>query len=118
MKKLIPVALIAVLSGVQLVSVAQTTQGHEHQVTPQAGAADMNAACEEMHNKMAAAKTDAERDQLMAEQHKKMQGRHAQMHAQMGSHGHGSEHGSRKGMPGASPEMHKRMQSMRDQKAQ
>lgn len=114
MKKLIPVALIAALASVQLVSVAQTAHVHDHQATPEAGAADMKAMREEMQKKMAAAKTDAERQQLMAEQRTKMQGTpgrhgqmHAQNHAQMHAQGGTHEHGSMKGMPGA--EMHKRM---------
>ena len=116
MKKLISIALIAALSGVQLVSVAQPAHVHEHQATQETGAVDMKAMREEMQKKMAAAKTDDERQQLMAEQQKKMQGMqgmHGQMHAQMGSH----EHGSMKGMPDSDAEMQKRMQSMRDQMA-
>ena len=114
MKKLIPIALIAVLSGVQLVSVAQPAHVHEHQATQETGAVDMHAMREDMQKKMAAAKTDAERQQLMAEQHKKMQGMHGthgHMHAQKGSH----DHGAMKGMPGGDADMQKRMQSMRDQ---
>jgi hypothetical protein len=114
MKKLIPITLIAVLSGVQLVSVAQPAHVHEHQATQETGAVDMHAMREDMQKKMAAAKTGAERQQLMAEQQKKMQGMqgmHGQMHAQMGSH----DHGAMKGMPGGDADMQKRMQSMRDQ---
>ena len=93
MKKLIPIALLAALSGVQLVSVAQTAHVHEHQAIQETAAVDMKAKREEMQ--------------------KKMQGMHGQMHAQMGSH----DHGSMKGMPNTDAEMQKRMQSMRDQMA-
>ena len=94
MKKLIPIALIAVLSGVQLVSVAQPAHVHEHQATQETGAVDMHAMREDMQKKMQG-----------------MQGMHGQMHAQMGSH----DHGAIKGMLGADADMQKRMQSMHDQ---
>ena len=114
MKQRILISLMAVLSGLQLVSVAQPAHVHEHQATQETGTVDMTTMREEMQKKMAAAKTDAERQQLMAEQQKKMQGMHGQMHAQMGSHGHGAM----KGMHGADADMQKRMHSMRDQMTQ
>lgn len=111
MKKLIVAALAVVLTGFQMLTVAQTAQ-----VVP---GADMKALHDEMQNKMAAAKTDAERQQIMAEQHKKMQATygqthgqtHGQLHAQMGHPGHAGM----MGMPRGDTEMRKRMQSMREQ---
>lgn len=111
MKKMMAAVLAVVLTGFQMLTVAQTAQ-----VVP---AADMKALHDEMQNKMASAKTDAERQQIMAEQHKKMQATygqthgqtHGQLHAQMGHPGHAGM----MGMPKGDTEMRKRMQSMREQ---
>ena len=114
MKQRILISLMAVLSGLQLVSVAQPAHVHEHQATQETGAVEMQSMREEMQKRMAAAKTDAERQQLMAEQHKKMQGMHGthgHMHAQKGLH----DHGAMKDMPGADADMQKRKPSMHDQ---
>lgn len=115
MKKLIPIALIAALSGVQLVSVAHPVDRVDHQASPVTSPSDMKSMHETLHLNMAATKTDAERQQLMAEHQQSMQGMraqmHAQMHAQMGAH----DHGNMKGMPGMNADMQKRMSSMREQ---
>ena len=109
MKKLIVAALAVVLTGFQMLTVAQTAQ-----VVP---GADMKALHDEMQNKMASAKTDVERQQIMAEQHQKMQATygqmHGQMHAQMGHPGHGGM----MGMPWGDASMKKHMSSMRDHMA-
>ena len=107
MKKYIPVALIALLAGTQIVAVAGPMHDHAQQ-------ADMQATRDEMQKKMASAKTDEERQQLMIEQQKKMQGTHGMrgtMHAQMGGH----QHGDMKDMPANSAEMQKRRQFMQEQ---
>ena len=91
MKKYIPVALIALLAGAQILAIAQPVHDHSKHAA-QADAVDMTAMREEMQKMMASAKTDAERQQFMAEQQKKMQGIHDQMqphmHAQKGGHDH------------------------------
>jgi hypothetical protein len=102
-------ALAVVLTGFQVLTVAQTAQ-----VGP---GADMKALHDEMQNKMASAKTDAERQQIMAEQHTKMQATygqiHGQMHAPMGHPGHGGM----MGMPWGDASMKKHMSSMPDHMA-
>ena len=107
MKKYIPVALIALLAGTQIAAFAGPMHDHVQQ-------ADMQATRDEMQKKMASAKTDEERQQLMTEQQKKMQGTHGMrgnMHAQMGDH----QHGDMKDMPANSAEMQKRRQLMQEQ---
>ena len=87
MKKYIPVALIALLAGTQIVAVAGPMHDHAQQ-------ADMQATRDEMQ--------------------KKMQGTHGMrgtMHAQMGGH----QHGDMKDMPANSAEMQKRRQFMQEQ---
>lgn len=109
MKKMMAAVLAVVLTGFQMLTVAQTAQ-----VVP---AADMKALHDEMQNKMVSAKTDAERQQIMAEQHKKMQATHGQMqgqmHALMGHPGHGGM----KGMPWGDASMKNHMSFMRDHMA-
>ena len=107
MKKYIPVALIALLAGTQIVAVADPMHDHAQQ-------ADMQATRDEMQKKMASAKTDEERQQLMTEQQKKMQGANGtrgHMHVQMDRH----KHGDIKDMPANSAEMQKHRQFMQEQ---
>ena len=117
MKKLIPTALILVLAGFQLVTVAQPAHVHEHEnsAAQSSNSGDMKAMQDEMQKKMASAKTDAERQKIMAEQHKGMPSMHGQMNGQMHAQMGGHDHGAMKGMPSGDPEMQKRMQSMREQ---
>jgi len=61
MKKYIPVALLVVLSGFQLMSGAQTAQVESPATNQPARVADWQAQRQAMQQKMAAAKTDAER---------------------------------------------------------
>lgn len=82
MKKLIPIALMAALTGIQLASVAQPTPMPDHQQGQAMRADEMKAWREELHQKMATAKSDQERQQLMAEQREKMPGMQGFMHAQ------------------------------------
>jgi hypothetical protein len=107
MKKTIPVALIALLVSTYIAAVAGPVHDHAQPL-------DMQASRDEMLKKMASAKTDEERQQLMTEQQKKMQGTHdmrGNMHAQMGGH----QYGDMKHMPANSPEMQKRRQLMQEQ---
>jgi len=108
MKKYIPIALIALLAGIQIAAIAGPMHDHAQQ-------ADMQATRDEMQKKMAAAKTDEERQQLMSEQQKKMHGTNngvrGNMHAQMGDHGHGYM----KDRPTNSEDMQKRRQWMQEQ---
>ena len=113
MKKYIPVALIALLAGTQIVAIAQPAHDH-YQHAAQADAVDMTAMREEMQKKMASAKTDAERQKIMTEQQKKMQGMHDQMHPQMHAQMGGHDHGHMKNMP-ADADMQKRRQQMQEQ---
>ncbi len=123
MKKLIPTALILALTSFQVVTMAQPAHVHEHPAAQESTSAEMKAMREEMQKKMASAKTDAERQQIMTEQRKNMQGKHGQMNGQMSEQMHGQmhaqagghDHGAKKGMPSGDPEMQKRMQSMREQ---
>jgi hypothetical protein len=91
MKKLVTTALILVLTGFQAVTEAQPSK-----TSP---LLDMKAMHDEMQEKVASAKTDAECQQSMVEKHKNAQTLHGQMH----------------GMPWAGAEHQKRMQSMHDQ---
>lgn len=80
MKKLISAGFIVALAGIAWMSVAHA---RHH---------DDNSNSQEVQTKMAATRTDAERQQLLAEQHESMQGihdhPHSKMHGQMGAHGH------------------------------
>ena len=109
MKKMMAAVLAVVLTGFQMLTVAQTAQ-----VVP---VADMKALHDEMQNKMASAKTDAERQQIMAEQHKKMQATHVQIHGQMHALMGHPGHGGMKGMPWGDASMKNHMSSMRDHMA-
>lgn len=84
MKKYIPIALIALLSGAQNAALAMPMHDHVSQ-------ADLKATRDEMQKKMSAAKSDEERQQLMSEQQKKMNdtnnGLHSNMNARIGDHG-------------------------------
>lgn len=108
MKKYIPIALIALLAGIQIAAVAGPM--HDH-----AQPADMQATRDEMQKKMAAAKTDEERQRLISEQQKKMHGTNndvrGEMHAQMGKYGFDNM----KDMPTNSEDMQKRRQLMHEQ---
>jgi hypothetical protein len=113
MKKYIPVVLIALLAGVQMVAFAQPVHDHS-QHAAQAEGVDMTAVRDEMQKKMASAKTDAERQKIMNEQQQKMQGMHEQMHPQMHSQMGGHDHGQMKNMP-SDGDMQKRRQQMQEQ---
>ncbi len=113
MKKYIPVALIALLAGAQIAAVAQPAHDHSQRAA-QADAVDMTAMREEMQKKMASAKTDAERQKIMTEQQKKMQGMHEQMHPQMHAQMASHDHGHMKNMP-TNGDMQKRRQQMQEQ---
>ena len=119
MKKLIPTALILALTSFQVMTMAQPAHVHEQPAAQESTSADMKAMREEMQKKMSSAKTDAEREQIMAEQRKNMQAKHGQMSGQMSEQMHaqagGHNHGAKKVMPSGDPEMQKRMQSMREQ---
>ena len=108
MKKYIPIALIALFAGTQIAAVAVPMREH-------AQPADMQATRDEMQKKMAAAKTDEDRQQLMSEQQKKMHGTNhdvrGEMHAQMEKYGFGYM----KDMPTNSEDMQKRRQLMQEQ---
>ena len=105
MKKMMAAVLAVVLSGFQVLTVAQTAQ-----VVP---GADMKALHDEMQNKMASAKTDAERQQIMAEQHQKMLATYGQMHGQMHAPMGHPGHGGMMGMPWGDASMKNHMPSMR-----
>jgi hypothetical protein len=109
MKKYIPVVLVALLAGAQNSAVAQPSHDHS-QHAAQADVVDMTPMREEMQKKMSSAKTDVERQKIMSEQQKKMQGMHDQMHSQKGDH----DHGHMKNMP-ADGDMQKRRQQMQEQ---
>ncbi|NDH07014.1 hypothetical protein EBX93_14030 [bacterium] len=108
MKKYIPIALIALLAGTQIAAVAGPLNDHGQH-------AEMQATRDEIQKKMAAAKTDEDRQQRMSEQHKKMHGTNhdvrSEMHAQMGKYGFGYM----KDMPTNSEDMQKRRQLMQQQ---
>ena len=108
MKKYIPIALIALLAGTQIAAVAGPLHDHAQH-------AEMQAIRDEMQKKMAAAKTDEDRQQRMSEQQKKMHGTNhdvrSEMHAQMGKYGFGYI----KDMPTNSEDMQKRRQLMQEQ---
>ena len=103
MKKLMTTALILLLTGFQAVTVAQPSNASPP--------ADRKAMHDEMQERMASAKTDAERQQIMADQHKNAQALHGSMHAHMGH----SARGPMKGMPWGDAEHLKRMHSMHEQ---
>ena len=113
MKKYIPVALIALLASIQIAAVAQSAHGHA-QHAAQVDAGDMTAVHEEMQKKMSSAKTDAERQKIMSEQQKKMQGMRDQMHPQMHALKGDHDHGHMKNMP-TDGDMQKRRQQMQEQ---
>jgi Tfp pilus assembly protein PilF len=88
MKKYLLSALAIALIGASVVSIAQSKSedhsSHGKQGMGMQGMTGMNhgemqAMRESMHKKMSAAKTDAERQALMAEQQKLMMEKHAQM---------------------------------------
>ena len=107
MKKLMTTALILLLTGFQAVTVAQPSKASPP--------ADRQAMHDEMQEKMASAKTDEERQQIMADQHKKAQAHHGPMHAQMHAHMGHSAGGPMKGMPLGDTEHLNRMQCMQEQ---
>lgn len=88
MKKVVISALALALIGASIGSFAQAT-ATDHSSHAQHGMvnADMQAMHQEMHKKMSAAKTDDERQTLMAEHMQSMQAQHGQMMA-MHAHGH------------------------------
>ncbi len=88
MKKLIPMALILVVAGFQAVTLAQPARVHEHPTVQEPHSVDMKAMREEMQKKMASVKTDEERQQLMADHRKNMQGKHGDMQGHMHGHMH------------------------------
>jgi Tfp pilus assembly protein PilF len=85
MKKYLLSALAIALIGASVVSIAQSKpedhSSHGKQGMGMQGMnhGEMQAMRESMHNKMSAAKTDAERQALMAEQQKLMMEKHAHM---------------------------------------
>jgi hypothetical protein len=107
MKQLMTTALILLLTGFQAVTVAQPSKASPP--------ADRQAMHDEMQEKMASAKTDAERQQIMADQHKNAQTLHGPMHEPMHAHMGHSARGLMKGMPLGDAEHFKRMQSMHEQ---
>jgi hypothetical protein len=113
MKKYLVSALAIALIGASIVSMAQSAPtDHSSHGTPGMGmqgrmgmdSPDMQAMRESMQKKMSAAKTDAERQALMAEQHKLMTEKHARM---MPSDA--SSHDMHR-MPGNMAERHQMMQ--------
>ena len=127
MKKYIPVTLLVVLSGFQLMSGAQTAQVESPSANQPARETDWQAQRQAMQQKMAAAKTDAERQQIMTEQQQKMQGgqgmhgmqgmqqpMHGPMHGQMAAH----QPGHMRGMPMMNSDMHQRRQMMQQHMSQ
>lgn len=107
MKKLMTTALILLLTGFQAVTVAQPSNASPP--------ADRKAMHDEMQEKMASAKTDAERQQIMADHHKNALTLYGSMHEPMHAHMGHSVRGPLKSMPLGDAEHLKRMQSMHEQ---
>lgn len=114
MKKYISIALFALLTNSQIVAIALPAhdQNHAQKFDKEAGYAGLQAMRDEMQKKMSSAKTDAERQQVIFEQQRKMEdlsGVHE--HTQTGNR----THGYMKGMFADSAEMQKHRKLMNEQ---
>ena len=117
MKKFLTSAFAITLIGASMASFAQDHASHGSHGShgPRGGmdSSDMQTMKQEMQKKMSAAKTDEERQALMAEQQKLMQGKQGQMMS-MHSEGHGMG-GMSSHMTEHQPMMQKQMGSMNGQ---